>query len=83
LCHHRSRRWRSLTVEITLDLEESHAEPQHRQLVQTTPDLPGERQHAGEALQLSIQTVPVALGRIGLHGRRLGAETTRQTKALC
>ncbi|TNN68172.1 hypothetical protein EYF80_021655 [Liparis tanakae] len=43
-----SRTWRSLTVEVTLDLEESHAEPQHRQLVQTTPDLPGEGQHAGE-----------------------------------
>lgn len=66
-------------MEVALDLEVSHAEPQHRQLVQATSDLLGEGQHAGEAVQLHIEAVPVAFGRVGLHGRRLGAETTHET----
>lgn len=57
----------SLTIEVTLNLEVSHTEPQHRQFVQATSDLLGERQQAGQVVQLHIQAVPVAFGRIGLH----------------
>lgn len=73
---------RSLTVEVALNLEVSHTEPEHGQLVQATSDLLRERQQFGESVQLSIQTVTVAFGRIGLHRRRLDTETTHRDKEL-
>ena len=65
-------------MEVTLDLEVSHTEPEHRQFVQATSDLLGEGQQAGQTVQLYVQTVPVAFGRIGLHRRRLHAEKTQR-----
>lgn len=67
-------------MEVMLNLEVSHAEPQHRQFVQATSDLLGERQQAGQAVQLYIQAVPVPFGWIGLHGRRLRTTTTHKTR---
>lgn len=58
-------------MEVTLNLEISNTEPEHRQFVQATSDLFWERQQSGEMVQLHVQTVPVAFGWIGLHRRRL------------
>lgn len=66
-------RRRPLTVEVTLNLEVTHAEPEDGQFVQATSDLLGERQQAGQTVQFHVQTVPVAFGRIGLHRWRLHA----------
>lgn len=63
---------RTLTIEEALDLQVSDAEAQHGQLVQARPDLLGEGQQAGELVQLTVEPVSVALGRVGLDaiGRR-------------
>lgn len=78
-------KWATLTVKEALDLQVSHAEAQHRQLVQPSADLLGERQQAGQLVQLSVQTVPVAFGRVGLgavgRGRLGPADTQRGTDA--
>lgn len=58
-------------MEVTLNLEVSHTEPEHRQFVQATSDLFWERQQSGEMVQLHVQAVPVPFGWIGLHCRRL------------
>lgn len=61
---------RTFTLEEALDAEVGHCEAQDRQLVQLGDDIWGERQQAGQAVQLSVQPVPVALGRVGfLVGR--------------
>lgn len=78
--HNYHKTMTSLTMEVTLDLEVSHTEPEHRQFVQTTSDLLWERQQAGQMVQLCIQAVPVAFGWIGLPSRRLLTETTHKTR---
>lgn len=71
----------SLTIEVTLNLEVSHAEPEHREFVQATSDLLRERQQAGQVVQLHIQAVPMAFGWIGLHrGRFYTLKTTKKTR---
>ena len=55
----------SITLEETLDAEVGNCKAQHRQLVQLGDDIRGERQQAGQPVQLSIQPVPVPLGRVG------------------
>lgn len=62
---------RSLTLEAALGLQVAHTEAEHRQLVQAAPDLLGERQQAGQVIQLHVQAVAVAFGRVGLHRWRL------------
>lgn len=62
---------RSPTLEAALGLQVAHTEAKHRQLVQAAPDLLGERQQTGQVIQLHVQAVPVAFGRVGLHRRRL------------
>lgn len=66
-----TKRQRSLTLEAALGLQVANTEAKHRQLVQAAPDLLGERQQTGQAIQLHVQAVPVAFGRIGLHRWRL------------
>ncbi len=56
----------TLTVEEALDLQVSDAEAEHGQLVQPSPDLLGEGQQAGELVQLAVEPVSVAFGRVGL-----------------
>lgn len=61
----------TFTLEETLDAEVGDCEAQHGQFVQLGDDIRGERQQAGQPVQLSIQPVPVPLGRVGfLTGRR-------------
>lgn len=61
----------TFTLEETLDAEVGNCKAQHRQLVQLGDDIRGERQQAGQPVQLSIQPVSVPLGRVGfLIGRR-------------
>ena len=61
----------TFTLEETLDAEVGNCEAQHRQLVQLGDDIRGERQQAGQPVQLSIQPVSVPLGWVGfLTGRR-------------
>ncbi len=67
-------------MEVTLNLEVSHTEPEHRQFVQATSDLLRERQQAGQTVQLYIQAVPVAFGRIGLLGWRLCTTTQHRIR---
>lgn len=77
----------TFTLEETLDAEVGDCEAQHGQFVQLGDDIRGERQQAGQPVQLSIQPVPVPLGRVGflIGGRRLPddetgrGETDRQT----
>lgn len=55
-------RWRPiLTFEVALDPQVTHAEAQHRQLVQTRAHLPQEGQEVGQPVQLAVQPIPVAL----------------------
>lgn len=63
----------SPTLEAALGLQVAHTEAKHRQLVQAAPDLLGERQQTGQMLQLHVQAVSVAFGRIGLQGWGLQA----------
>lgn len=67
-----SERVRKLTVEEALDLQVSDAQAEHGELVQAGPDLLGEGQQAGELVQLPVEPVSVAFGRVGLDaiGRR-------------
>lgn len=66
------KRVRKLTVEEALDLQVSDAQAEHGELVQAGPDLLGEGQQAGELVQLPVEPVSVAFGRVGLDaiGRR-------------
>lgn len=70
------RSWESsfstLTVEEAFDLQVADAEAEHGQLVQPRPDLLGEGQQAGELVQLTVEPVSVAFGRVrlGAIGRR-------------
>lgn len=60
----------TFTLEEALDAEVGHCEAQDRQFVQLGDDIWGERQQAGQPVQLSVQPVPVPLGRVGfLVGR--------------
>lgn len=54
------------TREEVLGAEEADAEPQDGQFVQAGDDILGEGQQAGEPVQLWIQAVAVAFGRVGL-----------------
>lgn len=54
------------TREEVLGAEEADAEPQDGQFVQAGDDIFGEGQQAGEPVQLGIQPVAVAFGRVGL-----------------
>lgn len=64
------RRSGAFTLEEALDAEVGHCKAQYRQFVQLGDDIWGERQQAGQAVQLRVQPVPVALGRVGfLIGR--------------
>lgn len=67
----------TFTLEETLDAEVGHGEAQHGQLVQLGDDIRGERQQAGQPVQLGVQPVSVPLGRVGfLVGRgRLPGDT--------
>lgn len=58
-------RRRRLTAAVAFDPQVSHTQAEDGQLVQTRADLLRERQQVRQPLQLSIQTVPVALGRVG------------------
>lgn len=53
-------------MEETLDAEVGDCEAQDRQFVQLGDDIWGERQQAGQPVQLGVQPVPVAFGRVGL-----------------
>lgn len=67
-------------MEETLDTEVGNCKPQHGQLVQLGDDIRGERQQAGQPVQLSIQPVSVPLGRVGFligRGRLPDDETDR------
>lgn len=58
------------TLKEALDTEVGHCETQDRQFVQLGDDIWGERQQAGQPVQLSVQPVPVPLGWVGfLVGR--------------
>lgn len=75
----------ALTVKEALDLQVADAEAEHGQLVQPSPDLLGEGQQAGELVQLAVQAVAVAFGRVGLGaiGRwRFGAVDADTKKML-
>lgn len=64
-------------MEEALDPEVGHCETQDGEFVQLGDDIWGERQQAGQAVQLGIQPVPVPLGRVGLlvgRGRFPGEE---------
>lgn len=54
------------TGEEALGAEEADAEPQDGQFVQAGDDVFREGQQAGEPVQLRVEAVPVALGRVGL-----------------
>lgn len=74
-----------LTFEEALDLQVADAEAEDRQLVEPSPDLLGEGQQAGELVQLAVEPVAVAFGRVGLGaiGRwRFGAADTRKMTSL-
>lgn len=60
------------TREEALCPQVADAETQDGQLVQAGDDILGEGQQAGQAVQLRVQAVAVALGRVGLSafGRR-------------
>lgn len=60
--------WCCPTGEEALGAQEADAEPQDGQFVQAGDDVFGERQQAGEPVQLRVQTVAVAFGRVGLGG---------------
>lgn len=55
-----------LTLEEALDAKIAHAETQHWQLVQFGDDLRGEREQAGQSIQLGVESVPVSLRRVRL-----------------
>lgn len=68
----------TFTLEETLDAEVGHGEAQHGQLVQLGDDIRGERQQAGQPVQLGVQPVSVPLGRVGFlvgRGRLPGDDT--------
>lgn len=68
----------TFTLEETLDAEVGHGEAQHGQLVQLGDDIRGERQQAGQPVQLGVQPVSVPLGRVGFlvgRGRLPGHDT--------
>lgn len=80
----RGRARPTLTVEEALHLQVSHAEAQHRQLVQPVPDLLAEGQQAGELVQLPIKAVAVAFGRVGLGAfRRWGFGAAGAESKIC
>lgn len=56
----------SPTGEEALGAEEADAEPQDGQLVQAGDDIFWEGQQAGEPVQLRVETLAVAFGRVGL-----------------
>lgn len=57
---------RVFTGEETFGAQEADAEPQDGELVQAGDDVLRERQQARQAVQLRVQTVTVAFGRVGL-----------------
>lgn len=82
-------RKQELTIEEAFHLQIADAEAKHRQLVQSSPDLLGEGQQAGELVQLAVEAVAVAFGWVGLGaigGRLFGAvvkerkQRSRQTR---
>lgn len=74
---------RPFTLEEALDAEVGDGQTQHRQLVQLGDDVRGERQQAGQPVQLGVEPVSVPLGRVGLlvGRRRLPAGGHEQTDA--
>ena len=64
-----------LTFEEALDSQVAHAKSEHGQFVQARTDVLGEGQQIGQAIQLPVQPIPVALGRVRLddpiHSREL------------
>lgn len=75
----------NLTVKEALDLQVSHAQAEHGQFVQAAADLLSKGQQAGELVQLPVETVSVALGRVGLDAigsRRFWAGETRKRTGL-
>ena len=65
------------TLKEAFDAEVGNCKAQHRQLVQLGDDIWGEWWQAGQPVQLSIQPVPVPLGRVGFlvgRGRLPGDE---------
>lgn len=71
-----------LTVEEAFHLQVADAEAEHRQLVQSSPDLLGEGQQAGELVQLAVEAVAVAFGWVGLDaiGARLFGAGVKEKK---
>lgn len=57
---------RAFTGEETFRAQEADAEPQDGELVQAGDDVLRERQKARQAVQLRVETVTVAFGRVGL-----------------
>ena len=55
-----------LTGEEVVGAQEADAQPEDGQLVQAGDDVLGERQQAGEPVQLRVQAVAVPFGRVGL-----------------
>lgn len=64
ICMTLLRCWR-LTTAVAFDPQVSHAQAKDGQFVQTRANLLRERQEVCQPLQLSIQTIPVALRRVG------------------
>lgn len=54
------------TWEEALGAKEADAQPEDGEFVQAGDDILGERQEAGQAVQLRVQAVSVAFGRVGL-----------------
>lgn len=54
----------ALTIEVALDSQVSHAEAEHREFVQTGANLLGKRQELRQPVQLAVQPIPVAFGRV-------------------
>lgn len=56
----------NFTGEEVLGSQVADTQAQDGEFVQTGGDLLGERQQAGQALQLPVQPVPMPFGRVGL-----------------
>lgn len=66
-----------LTTKEALGPEVADAQPEYSQLVQFGDDILRKWEQAGQALQLSIQAVPVPLGRVRFDTNKAGLCTTR------
>lgn len=64
--------FRALTREEVLGSQVADTEPQDGEFVQTGGDILRKREQAGQALQLGVQPVPVALGGVWLHSLSWG-----------